>query len=112
MSEEVPKSRPISNAKIDPPCISAAPAALDRYRRGFAGLVVRPTRSIRRDFGVASNYTTTHQISHPSYPPSPQLRLAREKPRRRNNGQKPICDLLLAWRERIESLCAEVLVDQ
>jgi len=30
-----------------PPCISAAPAALDRYPRGFAGHVARPTRSIR-----------------------------------------------------------------
>jgi len=30
-----------------PPCISTAPAALDRYPRGFAGHVAHPIRSIR-----------------------------------------------------------------
>jgi hypothetical protein len=38
-------SFPMSVVRI---CISAAPAALDRYPRGFTGHVAHPSRSIQR----------------------------------------------------------------
>src|SRR5438093_5409012 len=49
----------------DQSCISAAPAALNRYPCGFTGHVAHPIRSIRQGYDLASTAapTTTLDVS-------------------------------------------------
>ena len=56
-------------SRRDPPCISAAPTALDRYL-GFTGHVAHPSPSIHRTFGVANDDPPSFDFRRE--PPSPK----------------------------------------